>query len=207
LQHHTTNIKSNCSRRNEKSYTQLLELTNAVKTKIFIIPGNHDDLDHLTKVLSKSNIFTIASQEPIKVGNWHFIYLNTVVKTENHGYLSDDCLRHFATNLSKTHRSNVCILMHHHPFDIGVPCVDKYKIRNAETMINTLTKNVKLVVYGHVHNDYTLAKEIIYTSCPSTCFQVCKNDKVDNKIYGFKEYVLSDNDMLFSTIWFTHEPF
>ena len=57
----------------ERSYTQLLEPTKSVKNKILIIPGNHDDLDHLTKVLSQFNIFIIAPHKPIKVGAWHFI--------------------------------------------------------------------------------------------------------------------------------------
>ncbi|OGT46433.1 MAG: hypothetical protein A3F17_08615 [Gammaproteobacteria bacterium RIFCSPHIGHO2_12_FULL_41_15] len=186
----------------EKSYAQVLELTKEVKNKILIIPGNHDDLDRLTKILSQSKMFIIWPQESIKVDDWYFVYLDTVVKGENHGYITDDSIRTLTTNLKKAHDLNVCILMHHHPFDIGVPCVDKYKIHNSETIKNVLTKNVKLVVHGHVHNDYTIVKDIIYTSCPSTCFQFIKNNKVDNSIYGFKEYTLGDGKIFFNSTWF-----
>lgn len=188
---------------NEKSYTQLLELTREVRNKILIIPGNHDDLDQLTRVISQSNIFIIAPKEPVKVDDWCFIHLDTVVKSENHGYITDVSIKNLAMNLKKVNGFNVCILMHHHPFDIGVSCVDKYKIHNFETIKNVLTTNVKLVVHGHVHNDYTIAKDIIYASCPSTCFQFIKNDKVNNSIYGFKEYILSDDKIFFNPTWFT----
>lgn len=186
----------------EKSYTQLLELTKEIKDKILIIPGNHDDLDRLTNVLSQSNLFIIAPNDPIKVGNWQFIYLDTIVKAENHGYVTDDNIRNLEENLKKTHNTNACILMHHHPCNIGISCVDKYKIHNSEKIKNVLTPNVKLVVHGHVHNDYTIAKDIIYTSCPSTCFQFTKNGNVDNSLYGFKEYLLSDDNIFYNSIWF-----
>lgn len=197
----TGDVANNCA---ENSYEQLLELTSDINDKIVIIPGNHDDLDILKKVLSKSKIFIIAPKEPVTINNWSFVYLNTVVKSENHGYLSDDDLRNLALNLEKTGDSNVCILMHHHLFDIGLSFVDKYKIQNSEKIYNVITPNVKLVVNGHVHNDYTIVKDILYTCCPSTAFQFTKNMKVDNGLYGFKEYVLSNEQIFWHSTWFTN---
>lgn len=92
--------------------------------------------------------------------------------------------------------------MHHHLFDVNVPFVDKYKVDNPEAIEKILTNNVKLIINGHVHNDYTIAKDILYTSCPSTCFQFNKINKIDTTFFGFKEYVLDGNEIFYNSLMF-----
>lgn len=75
----------------EKSYIQLLELTEKIKNRILIIGGNHDDSAQLTKILSRSAKFIIEPKDPVKVENWQFIYLDTVVKSEKSWLYFERC--------------------------------------------------------------------------------------------------------------------
>lgn len=187
----------------QKSYVQFQELIKKLDDKIIIAPGNHDDTDNLMKIFSQNNKFIIAPKKEIKIKNWYFFYIDTVVKNKHSGYLSKQCINNLKINLMKKCGSPICIIMHHHPFDIGIPMIDKYKIQNTKMFISQLTRDVKLVMHGHIHNDYTIVKNRIYTSCPATCFQYMKNIKVSTGLYGFKEYTLDKDKIFFNCIWFT----
>ena len=186
----------------QESYRQLSDLIMGIKDKIFVIPGNHDDMKNIVHVLPQSNLFVSTSNNLIRISNWYFLYLATVVEDEDYGRISSQTMKEFESALQNLHGCNICVVMHHHPFNVGLDFVDKYKIENFG-LISGLFSRVKLVMYGHVHNDYTLYRDgAVYSSCPSTCFQFVKNRKINNRLYGFKEYILNDQDIFFNSVWF-----
>lgn len=187
----------------KKSYIQFQKLIKKLDDQIIIVPGNHDDIDNLIKIIPQSKKLIIAPRKEIKIKNWYFLYIDTVVKNKNHGFFSKKCINNLKINLMKKCGAPICVIMHHHPFDIGLPMIDQYKIQNTENFSRQLTRDVKLVIHGHIHSDYTIVKNRIYTSCPATCFQYMKNIKVNTELYGFKEYTLEKDKIFFNCIWFT----
>ena len=188
---------------NRESYRQLWDLIKDLENKYCIIPGNHDDLHEMLHVLPQSNLFTIGKNPFFKLNNWYFLYLDTTVQNKNHGYISELSIKALKNVVKKLKKCNICVIMHHHPFNVGVNMVDKYKIINFDSITDLLV-DVKLVLYGHVHNDYTeYHNGKIYSSCPSTCFQFVKDNKINNHLYGFKEYRLSGENIFSNCIWFS----
>ena len=67
-------------------------------------------------------------------------------------------------------------------------------------MINNLTENVRLILYGHVHENYNNIDHVSYCSAPSTAFQF-QADGANNNFYGYKEYFLENKKVSFKSIW------
>ncbi len=185
-----------------ESYEQLATMLNGIETKIILFPGNHDNPNNLESILTNNKNYIISPKNPIIISTWKFLYVDTVVKQKNYGHISYTAIERLKKTLSSNKEKNICLLMHHNPFNIGIDCVDKYKIDNFNNTVGTLTENVKLILHGHVHSNYFLLKEgIIYSAPLSTSFQFSNhNDTIDTKIFGFKEYTLTGSEIFCNPI-------
>lgn len=185
-----------------KSYKQLLSLIDDLQTKIILFPGNHDDLKNLQSILAHNKNRIISPDKPITIENWAFVYLDTIVKHEDYGHISNTALAKLKNTLSRV-KKNVCLMMHHHPHKIGIPHVDKYKIKNSNNLSTALTTHVKLILHGHVHNNYFFFKKgAVYSSPLATSFQFNKNESINVKTFGFNEYTLNGNEIFCTPIFF-----
>ena len=76
--------------------------------------------------------------------------------------------------LKKT-KQNVYLFMHHPPFDVGVPYMDRIKLDEAEAFGDLISshKNVRHIFVGHVHRPVFLTwRGITCSACPGINHQV-----------------------------------
>jgi len=76
--------------------------------------------------------------------------------------------------LSKTHQ-DVYIFMHHPPFEVGVPYMDRIKLDEAEAFGRLVSnyKNVRHIFFGHVHRPVFLSwQRITCSACPGINHQI-----------------------------------
>lgn len=170
------------------------------------IHGNHDDHDKMKSIFYNSQ--QARNLKKLATKYWDFIFLNTCKRGTDHGYLKEDEIKFFLEELEKSNIENkkVAIIMHHHPCPVNTPLVDNYILQYNEKFINILNKNniIKLMICGHVHNDYKISFfNKIVEACPATSFQWKKGtNKIETEnIRGFKIFNMTQYSYTSSAIY------
>jgi Icc protein len=186
------------------SYQRLIQYFNNINLPVYWIPGNHDNVDHMKRVFNENKNFFYVRR--LSLQNWDLIFLNSKIDGSDDGYLTKEELESLKTEIIQSKKTNIAVVMHHHPIEIDTPLIDKYILRNKEEFWNIVTdSSVKLVICGHVHGDYRFVhNNIALEMSPSTCIQWKKGASelnFDFKI-GYKTFYFNENDYkAFSKIW------
>ncbi|MGQ2387411.1 3',5'-cyclic-AMP phosphodiesterase [Acinetobacter ursingii] len=152
-----------------KTYQRYLHFMQQLGIPFFHTPGNHDD----------EKYFPFHQENPqqpvlIELGDWRIILLNTAVSNRVDGLVSTSQLEQL-TNLLEQHQAHPTILAcHHHPFEMHSKWIDQHKLKNSQAVFNLLErfKQVKAILYGHVHqNSSNFWQHIECLSTPSTSVQ------------------------------------
>ncbi|WP_374664462.1 3',5'-cyclic-AMP phosphodiesterase [Acinetobacter sp.] len=176
-----------------ETYSRYLHFMQALDLPHFQIPGNHDD----------TAIFPFYRQQDrahmLSFGNWRLILLNSAVKGKVDGWVSQEQLSQLDQLLSEQAQQHVIIACHHHPFAMQSSWIDQHKLKNADDLLAVISKhrNVKAVLYGHVHqasrNDL---HGVQFLSTPSTSVQfkpLSESFALDASYPGYRVLHLNDN--------------
>jgi len=112
-------------------YAMVRELLAALTLPYIVMPGNHDNRDHLREAfadhpwLPRSGPLHFARD----VGVVRLIALDTSVPDEHHGELNRGDLAWLDAQLSACRDRTAVIAMHHPPFVTGIPYLDLYGLR------------------------------------------------------------------------------
>ena len=178
--------------KSEKSYEIIGEILNKFNKPILWIPGNHDESTISKDTLKNYDNF--HSKIKYSHENWDFIFINTKVEGKEFGNVCKADLILIEDEIKKSIQANkfICISMHHHPVEVGTPFMDKVMLQNSTEFLAILKKyndKIKLVLFGHVHNDYLITQnEIAFEAAYASSIQLtqgCKTLKLDFKS-GFK---------------------
>ncbi len=141
--------------------------------------GNHDDRD-----IFRENFPEVPAdeygfiQQAIKTDLGHILLLDTNAGMASWGEYCDQRTQWLRTQLAAAEGKPVYIFMHHPPFDIGLPSMDRIKLRdtqNFETAIEGFS-NIRHIFLGHVHRTvYGTWKDISFSILPGTNHQVAFN--------------------------------
>ena len=160
------------------AYKHLKEILSEFPLPCFLMLGNHDD----RKVFQ--SIFVDYSQDENgfvqyshRTASGIFLFLDTKKEgLEAHeGEMCNLRLKWLKEELMGAGNQPVYIFMHHPPFDIGLPYVDKIKLFEFEEFGETLKHghNIKHIFFGHVHRMTSVIwKGIPFTSLPSLNHQI-----------------------------------
>ncbi len=137
------------------SYRVVRDCLSALPIPYHLMVGNHDDRGNLRVV------FPEAAKDPngfvqtvIDLSAGRLILLDTLEQGEKFGSL---CERRAAWLQDQLHAADgrpVYLFMHHIPFEIGVPSVDRIRLlRGRDLLAETIApfSNVRHVFSGHVH--------------------------------------------------------
>ena len=160
------------------AYKHLKEILSEFPLPCFLMLGNHDD----RKVFQ--SIFVGYSQDENgfvqyshRTASGIFLFLDTKKEgLEAHeGEMCNLRLKWLKEELMSAGNQPVYIFMHHPPFDIGLPYVDKIKLFEFEDFGETLKHghNIKHIFFGHVHRMTSVIwKGVPFTSLPSLNHQI-----------------------------------
>lgn len=147
----------------------------------------------------------IASTEPTNIQpdrsfvkeNWLFILLNSVVPGKVEGRLSEEELARLDAELREHGDKHALVCMHHNITPISLDPTTDMGVQNVPDFYDVIDrhKNVKGVLWGHVHGDYFIKRfDVPYMATPSTCVQfrpVPEGIVVDPKPPGYRFLLLN----------------
>ncbi len=149
----------------------VLENSSSSNLKFNCLPGNHDDLELMNSILATAKI---NCSKHIVLGTWQLICLNSSLTDEPGGYLSANELIFLEKCLRENNKLFSFIALHHHCVPTESHWMDTMIIKNGAELIEIASsnQNVKLLVYGHIHQEVTKKiGDLTLFSTPSTCFQ------------------------------------
>ena len=184
------------------TYQQYLDLVARLNTPHFFIRGNHDESADFP-IEDPNHRFQV-----IVVGKWCIILLNSQVDQHVNGYLDQDQLQQLSTTLQNYADHHMIIALHHHTFAVGCAWLDKHSLQNADEFLACITPypNVKAVLCGHVHQEFSLKHQHIeFLSSPSTFLQFKPNSddfSLDDRPSGYRMLELHPNGTLKSQVYY-----
>ena len=201
---------------NATSYNRLKSILKAVDIPVYVLPGNHDDLDAMKQYLPCETIFC---QSKIELDGWSVLFVNSTIKGEHHGVVSTEQQILLEQNL-KSGKTQPTLVALHHPTINSCPSFGCQLDKRDEFV--AYLKNqplIKVVIAGHTH----LAAEDItadlaqYTT-PSTFAQVTHSEsadptggedfwvshEMDSSVRGYRVLDLFDDGQIDSFIGWVH---
>lgn len=174
----------------EGAYQKVVQRFIPLGIPTYWLPGNHDHVPTMQRVLNQPPIYTDKS---IDRGGWKFLLLNTNVPGQVYGALTAESLHWLETQLDSTPKTQPTLIgMHHHPFRVNSPWLDKSGLQNAKALFDILDRysQVQVVLFGHVHQEFErIRRDVTYLSTPSTCIQFSPKSSdfaLDNARPGFR---------------------
>lgn len=139
------------------SYKALKELFNELNAPVLALPGNHDDAAMVAEFFPGSPVDSISVSEH---GAWQIIRLNSCIPGKPDGRLSEQTLTELAELLASNDKQARLIAVHHQPFSIGSPWIDKYRMFDSEAFLQMVEQcpGVRAVVWGHIHQVFEVER-------------------------------------------------
>lgn len=160
-----------------EDYAALKALLSRLAMPVFLIPGNHDDRDHLRTTFADHGYLPTAGEflhYALEDYPLRLIGLDTVVLGEDGGLMCEERLAWFAARLAEAPERPTLVFMHHPPIETGQPFIDRLNCRGGEAFGRIVADNpqIQAIVCGHVHRPIHLmwCGTIVITA-PSTCYQ------------------------------------
>jgi len=165
----------------ESSYRFLKSRLESLPFPCFLMIGNHDERPTFLSVFDnhpqdQHGFIQHCHEIEEKV----FLFLDTTKDGAgvHDGQLCAKRLEWFKAQLADAGDKPTYVFVHHPPFDIGIPWIDKIKLNEVEEFAQALShgRNIKHIFFGHVHRmTYVNWRGISFTSLPSLNHQAALN--------------------------------
>ena len=171
---------------NQIFYTDFFDLCKDLKKPVYPMMGNHDKRNELKKYV-KSDLIDQYGNLNYTISDYslEIICLDTAIDNKIEGTIPKTSMLWIEEKLIKNSNKPVIIFMHHPPISIGSVLFDHIKCNNGNEFIQLISKykNVKEVIFGHVHCFFDkIIDGIKFSSCPSASFQYPIDAKSDKNI-------------------------
>lgn len=117
--------------------------------------GNHDNRENLRRVFPEipcdENGFV---QSVIETAAGRFFLLDTVEQGQDWGTYCENRKKWLKSQLETSCDRPIYLFMHHPPFQIGIPSLDRIRLIDDADQIHAMLepyKNIKHIFFGHVH--------------------------------------------------------
>jgi Icc protein len=170
------------------SYQRLQSLISPLNISTYWIPGNHDQPAIMQPILATA---PFSAHKQFVQGGWNFLLVNSAVPNCVHGELSAETLAWLEEQLQTIDRPTL-VALHHPPVPIASDWMDRINLKNASALLAILDRypQVKLVLFGHIHQEFDQHyRGVRYLGAPSTCVQFKPNSHnfaVDELKPGFR---------------------
>lgn len=190
-----------------ESYRRFHEMIAAIDSPTYFLQGNHDYAQPMIEQFGQQYVAPrVLSEVDFKSSPWRIILLNSSVEDQVGGHFGKEQLAFLEQALKADSESPTMLCFHHHPMRIDCEWLDKQMIDDAQDFFNIIDgfSNIKLCVYGHVHQDrLTIRKRLPFYASPSTCVQFkpeVKDFSLDDKAAGYRWIRCFDNGQFETTV-------
>ena len=150
------------------SYQALQDIFKPLGVPVLALPGNHDDPELLSEAFPGSPVNTIGVSTH---GAWKIIRLNSCLPGKPEGRLGEQSLAGLEKFLEQHTHSPILLALHHQPFDIGSPWIDKYRLFGSQDILRLIDQNpnIRVVTWGHIHQVFERSRNgTRMLGCPSS---------------------------------------
>jgi len=177
-----------------ESYQKLWKILNSIETKIYVLPGNHDDLSNLSQIFNQSSLCNFI------IGCWEVITINSTQVGKVSGRLNDEQLHSLSQQISSSSAKYIALCLHHPPVSMQSDWDDEMSLENPEDLFAVIDQfnNIKAIMWGHAHQCHESNRNgVKLFSCPSTALQYDGHPGI-----GFNHYTLYDDGEIYcKTQW------
>ncbi len=172
-----------------EAYKYLADYFHQMNIPSFWIAGNHDNPDAMEMYLSNGRV---SSVKHLLIGHWQVILLDSSVVGKVHGHLDDSQLEFLQKSLARYKDKHALVVLHHQPIDVGSYWLDNIGLKNNQIFKQIISqhKNVKGVLWGHVHQEYDKTQNgVNWIASPSSCVQFMPKSQdfaADTKAPGYR---------------------
>ncbi len=163
-------------RGDEASYTVLREILGGLELPYRLILGNHDNRETFARVFPDTprddNGFI---QYELQTDAGRFLFLDTLEEGQSPGVFCERRREWLSAKLAAAGPQPIYLFMHHPPFDIGLPSLDRIKLEDADRFAAVLRphRNIRHLFLGHVHRPISGCwGSIPFSALPGTNHQV-----------------------------------
>ncbi len=140
-----------------QSYLYLSKILKKLNIPYYPLIGNHDHRNIFSEIFTEvpldKNGFV---QQSITTTFGKIILLDTVENGKDFGSFCEKREIWLHDQLDKAEEESVYLFMHHPPFNIGIPALDRISINKDFHRIEKIVKkfsNIKHIFFGHVHRN------------------------------------------------------
>lgn len=187
----------------DSSYQRLKEKLHHIDAIQCFLPGNHDDMDALSRVLAGER----TGDQCFVLGNWCIVALNSQWPGHVPGQLTQEQLIWLERQLEKHKKHYVLIALHHHIYPIGTAWLDAIALQQPQTLQSLISQHphVKAVLSGHVHHASEQQHGATqWLTAPSSCFQTDTSQgdtfAVSQEQPGVRELLLHNHGEITTTV-------
>lgn len=136
-------------------YERFQELLRPLTMPVYVIPGNHDNRQHLLAVFGPQGDSPLAGYVQYVVEGWpvRLVALDTNLPGQSQGALDGGRLEWLDDRLAERPTEPTLIFMHHPPFRTGLAVADGIGLLQAEAFGEVIARHpqVERIVAGHLH--------------------------------------------------------
>lgn len=187
-----------------EAYKLFKEQIRSTGLPVYSILGNHDDRATFRQSMSDTPVDAAGFvQYAIETPAGIFVLLDTKLDGSDAGSYCATRQSWLQKTLRRYHSEPVFLFMHHPPFDIHLPCIDKIGLDEKEAFAEIVSEhsNIRHLFFGHAHRPINGHwNGLSFSSLRGTNHQV-KLDFSDPEIHAIDEnpeyaIVFVDNDRL-----------
>ncbi|MCP3144276.1 phosphodiesterase [Pyxidicoccus xibeiensis] len=160
-----------------EEYARLAALLKPLPMPWYVIPGNHDDREHLRAAFAHQGYLPAQGflHYAVELGPLRLIGLDTHVPGEPGGRLCAERLAWLEARLAEAPGRPTLVFMHHPPFATGIHRADMMGLEGSDALAAVIARHpqVERVLCGHLHRP--IVKRFagtVASTCPSTMHQV-----------------------------------
>lgn len=142
--------------RNPGGYRILRQELNELRIHARLLVGNHDDRAALMEAFPEVGCHAGYIQSAEDLGGDRILYLDTLARGgKHHGELDPSRIAWISAQLEAASNRSLLIFMHHPPFDLGVPALDRLRLLDADALAVLLRgrSGPTHLFCGHVHRN------------------------------------------------------
>lgn len=165
----------------EASYLRFRGVVSQPNIPLRWLPGNHDDAMMMRRCSGagdRAGTGASAGEEPqpLRLGKWHIITLDSQVSGAEQGALDAASLRGLEGELAAADAVSEYVLLcvHHNPLRTGAKWMDTIDLTNGSELLAMLNKHpsARALIHGHIHHKFERrVGNVQVLGTPSTCAQ------------------------------------
>ena len=151
-----------------QAYAWLVERLEDFPLKTFLMVGNHDSREEFTQAFPRTGRDENGFVQYVHQSDRGvFLFLDTLKGPVPEGEYCAIRRDWLADQLQAAASDPVWIFMHHPPFDIGIPFMDRIKLEEPEAFAEVISSHgdIRHIFFGHVHR----AAFVHWRGIPCTC--------------------------------------